>query len=175
MPVENIIINKVGDDHVLDLQSISVRTFSETFATHNSEENMELFLNEKMSVKQLTDELLNEVSEFYFAFTEDQLAGYLKINFGNVDKKISSKYSLEIERIYVLKKFQSRKIGYELYQKAVSRAKELSAEYTWLGVWEKNTKAISFYKKLGFKEFGAQKFKLGNDIQNDVLMKVVLI
>ena len=41
----------------------------------------------------------------------------------------------------------------------------------WLGVWEKNPKAISFYKKFGFVEVGDQVFPLGNDPQRDIVMK----
>ena len=41
----------------------------------------------------------------------------------------------------------------------------------WLGVWEHNQKAIEFYKKWGFEVFGKYIFVLGNDPQNDLLMK----
>jgi ribosomal protein S18 acetylase RimI-like enzyme len=41
----------------------------------------------------------------------------------------------------------------------------------WLGVWEENPRAIRFYQKLGFVEFGEHIFQLGDDAQRDVLMK----
>jgi ribosomal protein S18 acetylase RimI-like enzyme len=40
----------------------------------------------------------------------------------------------------------------------------------WLGVWERNPKAIAFYKKFGFREVGAHVFPLGSDPQRDVVM-----
>ena len=42
----------------------------------------------------------------------------------------------------------------------------------WLGVWEKNFKAIRFYKKYGFKKFGQHNFLLRNDLQTDYLFEI---
>ena len=50
-------------------------------------------------------------------------------------------------------------------------AMNINAMYIWLGVWEKNTKAIRFYKKNGFIEFDKHIFNLGNDEQTDIMMK----
>jgi ribosomal protein S18 acetylase RimI-like enzyme len=56
-------------------------------------------------------------------------------------------------------------------QNCIDKAIELKKEIIWLGVWEKNTKAISFYSKWGFIKFAEHPFVLGDDIQNDWLMK----
>jgi ribosomal protein S18 acetylase RimI-like enzyme len=37
----------------------------------------------------------------------------------------------------------------------------------WLGVWERNPRAIAFYRKRGFVEAGEQIFVLGTDHQRD--------
>ena len=50
----------------------------------------------------------------------------------------------------------------------------MNATYIWLGVWEKNLRALSFYRKNGFVAFDKHIFKLGNDIQTDILMKIQL-
>ena len=44
----------------------------------------------------------------------------------------------------------------------------------WLGVWEKNPRAIAFYKKFGFKEAGEHVFLLGRDPQRDIILYKVL-
>jgi ribosomal protein S18 acetylase RimI-like enzyme len=51
-------------------------------------------------------------------------------------------------------------------------AKDINATHVWLGVWEKNPKAIRFYKKNGFVEFDKHIFKLGTDEQTDIMMKL---
>ena len=61
-----------------------------------------------------------------------------------------------------------------MYQKAFSIAKELQKKYIWLGVWEKNERALEFYKKNGFVAFDQHIFTLGTDVQTDILMKLEL-
>ena len=61
-----------------------------------------------------------------------------------------------------------------LLQKAVEKTQELQATYVWLGVWEHNKKAIGFYQKHGFVAFDQHIFKLGNDEQTDILMKIAI-
>jgi len=43
-----------------------------------------------------------------------------------------------------------------------------------LGVWEKNIRALAFYRKYGFEQFSQHDFLLGKDLQTDILMKKIL-
>ena len=97
-----------------------------------------------------------------------------KINFGQSQTELQDDTALEIERIYVLKEFHGKKVGQVLYEKAIEIAKQKNAHYVWLGVWEENPRAISFYKKNGFVEFDKHIFKLGDDEQTDIMMKLKL-
>ncbi len=56
-------------------------------------------------------------------------------------------------------------------QKSIDIAKQKQKQIIWLGVWEKNQRAIDFYHKWGFEKFGEQNFLLGTDLQTDLLMK----
>ena len=98
----------------------------------------------------------------------------MKFNFGDSQTELKDNKSLEIERIYVSKEFHGKSVGQLLYDKAIEVAKQKNADYVWLGVWEENQRAISFYKKNGFVEFDKHIFKLGNDEQIDIMMKLNL-
>jgi ribosomal protein S18 acetylase RimI-like enzyme len=170
----NIIIKKISISEIDDLQKIGRQTFEETFSEHNSKENLEAYLDEGFSYEKLTAELTNEDSEFYFATLENEVIGYLKVNFGDSQTELKDNKALEIERIYVSKEFHGKKVGQILYDKAIEIAKEKSAEYVWLGVWEENGRALNFYQKNGFVEFDKHIFKLGDDEQTDLMMKLKL-
>lgn len=131
-------------------------------------------MTEGFSIEKLTDELNNQNSEFYFAELDNKIIGYLKLNFGQSQTELKDDKALEIERIYVLREFHGKNIGQLLYEKAIQVARQANADYVWLGVWEKNPRAINFYKKNGFIEFDKHIFKLGNDEQTDVMMKLQL-
>ncbi|MGW6302009.1 GNAT family N-acetyltransferase, partial [Peribacillus butanolivorans] len=83
--------------------------------------------------------------------------------------------SLEIERIYIKKKFQKHGLGKYMLNKAMEIAMERNKKKIWLGVWEKNENAIAFYKKLGFVQTGAHSFYMGDEGQMDFIMTKTLI
>ncbi len=153
------------------LQGIGRQTFSETFDSYNTEENMRKYLDERFSAAKLSSELNDKNAEFYFALLNNRVIGYLKINVGQSQTELQDDEALEIERIYVLSEFYGKKVGQILYDKSFEIALQKKAKYVWLGVWEHNYRAIRFYKKNGFVEFDKHIFKLGDEIQTDLLMK----
>lgn len=174
MNINNINIRQISVDDVLSLQKIGLETFKETFSSSNTEENLKIYLDSAFTVDKLMTELNNPFSAFYFAELENDLIGYLKLNFGNAQTELKDNNAVEIERIYVLKEFHGMKVGQLLYEKAIEIARLNNAEYVWLGVWEENPRAISFYKKNGFVEFDKHIFNMGNEDQTDIMMKLRL-
>jgi ribosomal protein S18 acetylase RimI-like enzyme len=172
--MDNIKISKINLRDIEQLQIIGRVTFFETFSDENTMENMQKYLKEGFEISKLTNEIKNPNSQFYFAEIDLNIVGYLKINFGQAQTELKNNKSLEIERIYVLKELHGKKVGQNLYEKALTIAKQKGVEFLWLGVWEKNTRAINFYKKNGFIEFDKHIFKLGDDEQIDIMMKLNL-
>lgn len=172
--MENIQIQRIEITELGQLQAIGRQTFQETFSASNSEENMRNYLQEGFSVEKLTAELNDINSVFYFAKLNNIVIGYLKLNFGASQTELKDNKALEIERIYVSKEFHGKNVGQLLYNKAIEIAQEKKVDYVWLGVWEENPRAISFYKKNGFVEFDKHIFKLGDDEQTDIMMKLML-
>ena len=167
-------IRKINIDDLETLRYLSIQTFKETFEEVNTEEDMQKYLDENLSIEKLKTELENVNSEFYFAENNDEILGYLKLNFKDAQTEKLEENHFEIERIYVLKAFLGQKIGQILFDKAIEIGREKNLEYVWLGVWEENHRAIRFYGKNGFEIFGKHDFVLGKDVQTDLLMKLKL-
>lgn len=167
-------IKKVSLPDIYELQSISRQTFFETFADANTASNMKKYLDENLSLNVLQNELETPDSEFYFASIHDKIIGYLKLNCGQAQTELKDHKALEIERIYVLKEYYGKQVGQILFDTALKKATRLKSDYVWLGVWERNFRAIAFYKKNGFVEFDKHIFKLGDDVQTDLMMKLKL-
>jgi ribosomal protein S18 acetylase RimI-like enzyme len=172
--MSEIEIRKVTNNDLDQLQKIGRQTFYETFASGNTEDNMKKYLDESFSVTKLTTELSDNNAEFYFATLDNNVIGYLKINFRQSQTELQDEKAVEIERIYVLKEYHGKNVGQLLLDKATNIARQKNADYIWLGVWEENPRAINFYKKNGFVEFDKHIFKLGNDEQTDIMMKLKL-
>jgi diamine N-acetyltransferase len=135
---------------------------------------MNKYLEEQFPITQLTAELSNKDMQFYFAINNSQVVGYLKLNIGNSQTELQDGNGLEIERIYVATAFQNKQVGQMLFNQALQIANENNINFIWLGVWEKNPKAIQFYKKNGFIAFDKHVFILGDDKQTDIMMKLNL-
>lgn len=170
--MNSITLKKITPFDIVELQVIAKKTFRETFTESNTEEDMQHYLTNKLSIETLLKELNNQNSETYFANLNNQVVGYLKLNFADAQTEIQDPFALEVERIYVLKSFQNKKIGQLLLESAISKARSKRLKYIWLGVWEHNTKAIQFYEKNGFYKFDEHVFLLGSDQQRDHLMKL---
>jgi ribosomal protein S18 acetylase RimI-like enzyme len=170
----SIIIHKAGIQDLETIQNIGRQTFSETFAESNTEEAMKTYLEESFSTEKVKLELNNPDSYFFIAWEEDNPVGYLKLNSGAAQTELQDDTSLEIERIYVKKSHHGQKVGQLLYDQALETAQNLNKSYLWLGVWEKNLRALQFYRKNGFEEFGSHTFRLGDEDQTDLMMKKIL-
>lgn len=157
------------------LQQIGRTTFAQTFSSNNSKENMEKYLEEGFSLTKLQAEIDDPNAEFYFATLDNNIIGYLKLNIGQSQTEIKNANALEIERIYVLTEFHGQNIGQQLFEKALERANAQKVDFIWLGVWEENRRAIQFYSKNGFVAFDKHVFKLGDEEQTDIMMKLKLI
>ena len=153
------------------IADISQQTFYDSFIEDNSEEDMQKFLTEQFTKGRLMLEVGSPENIFLLAFMDDEVAGYVKLREGNIPKQLGTANALEIARIYCTTACIGKGVGKALMQKCIDIAKEKEKQVIWLGVWEKNHRAIDFYTKWGFEKFSEQDFLLGNDLQNDWLMK----
>ena len=167
----NITIKKCTADNLEELILLSKETFYQTFAAQNTAEDMETYLETAFSKDKLYRELCAPNTSFFFLYADESLAGYLKLNEYPSQTDVNDENSLEIERIYVLKDFQGLGLGRYLMEYSINTAADNGKNYVWLGVWEKNEKALKFYKKNGFYRIGEHSFVIGNDVQTDYIMR----
>lgn len=173
MPTQPV-ISVVTEKDLDALRTISIQTFTETFSEHNTAEDMQAYVSENLSPEKLLKELNTSGSRFYFIYSGEELAGYMKLNEGSAQTVEGKTGTLEIERIYVSGKFQGQQLGKTLFQHAVALAKDVRHNTIWLGVWEHNVKAIAFYERNGFVKTGSHDFTLGHDVQTDYIMELQL-
>lgn len=156
------------------LQSISINTFYDAFKDQNSTEVMEAYLKKAFDMDQLQSEMNHPQTTFYFVYQNEELAGYLKLNTGAAQSEAMGKEALEIERIYLVGAYQKNGLGKQLIRFSEETAKSLKLSKVWLGVWERNERAIAFYERLGFIRFSTHSFFMGEEEQTDYLLEKTL-
>ena len=147
-------------------------SFLEAFTAQNKPENVKVYLEEAFTEEQFLEEMEEPSSTFYIAHVEDKLVAYTKLNLIPAQTDVNDPESLEVARLYVLEEFHGLGIGTILMEFAIRFAKQNGKKYLWLGVWEKNQKALLFYENKGFRRFGQHPFPFGDEVQTDYLMRI---
>jgi ribosomal protein S18 acetylase RimI-like enzyme len=132
---------------------------------------MILYINKTFTKKIIETEMKQPGTVFFVAQDGRKAVGYAKMKMSKTPANLVDPAALEIERLYVLKEYVGKRVGYILMQTCLAMAKKNGCQTLWLGVWENNARAISFYEKNGFVKFSHHTFMLGNDAQTDWLMK----
>ncbi|MDB5251090.1 MAG: family N-acetyltransferase [Flaviaesturariibacter sp.] len=167
----NLTIREGTVADALLLADISRQTFYDTFAADNTPEDMDLFLNEQFTRGRLMLEPGRPELTFLIACDRKKTAGYVKLREGPAPSVLAGRNTLEIARLYAVKEYIGSGVGKLLMQASLTLAKDRKKEAVWLGVWERNQRAIDFYHRWGFEKFDEQDFLLGTDLQRDWLMK----
>lgn len=158
------------EDNLL-LAEFGSQAFFDSFAADNSPEDMESYLAEAFSPEKQASELVDPASVFLIAEVEGRMAGYARLKEGPSPPGVSGSRPIELVRIYAGKEWIGRGVGARLMQACIAEAWRRGCDTIWLGVWERNPRAIAFYRKWGFVEVGTQTFVLGNDPQTDLVMQ----
>lgn len=156
------------------IRDLSIATFAETFASLNTEEDMEQYNERHFSTDELQREIDNPDSTFVVAKVDGVPAGYMKVNVGDAQTEEMLGNRMEVQRLYILRRYKRNGLGTRFMHTAFDMARAQGKSVIWLGVWERNDAAIAFYKRMGFVQFGSHDFVLGEDRQTDLLMEAAV-
>ena len=153
------------------IADLSRQTFYETFAAQNTPADIEKFMNEQFTREGLIAEVGSSNNIFILAFDGHQPAGYVRLKQGSFEDGLDAENPIEIARFYAVPTMIGKGVGKAMMLRCIALAAEQKHDYIWLGVWEKNQRAIHFYTAFGFSKFGEHGFWVGNDLQTDWLMR----
>lgn len=173
MSIENTKVQiryATSQDNIL-LAQIGAETFSDTFGADNTPEDLELHLSNSFSPERQAQELALPDSIFLIAEENGEVAGFAWLLDNKTDEGVRGEHPIEISRIYARKKWIGQGVGASLMQACLIEAEKRKCDVIWLGVWERNPRAIRFYQKWGFETVGTHIFQVGNDPQTDFIMQ----
>jgi diamine N-acetyltransferase len=166
-----LIIKYASAKDAEQIAMLSRKAFYDTFAPFNTEEDMEKFMGGPFDTQVLINEVSDAANIFIGAYMDNVLVGYAKLCGSKNPPELGDVLAMEIVRIYAAQHIIGRGVGRALMQEALRIAADAGKQLVWLGVWEKNQRAIDFYTRFGFEKFGEHDFVLGDDVQLDWLMK----
>jgi len=111
------------------LLEVSRTAFIDAFEKDNNPDDFKDYINSAFSKENIKTELTNPNSLFYFTYHNDILVGYFKLNQKEAQTEQLHHNKLELERIYVLNKFQGQQIGEQMLFKTIEIAESKNASF----------------------------------------------
>jgi ribosomal protein S18 acetylase RimI-like enzyme len=153
-----------------NLAALAEETFRDTFESMNTVEDMNLHCqtsySEAIHLSEITDPRMTTL----VCDDGGALIAFAQLRWAEEPGCVSATNPGEIQRIYVAKSWHGKGIAQDLMAMCLNEMIKRGSDVVWLGVWERNPRAIAFYKKIGFTEVGSHVFPLGTDPQRDIIM-----
>lgn len=149
------------------LAVFAARTFAESYGADNRPEDIEAHLATAYGTPQQTSELNDPASVTLMAYSGEILVAYAQIRHSTPPSCVPQDHVVELHRFYVDRLAHGQGVAQRLMAAVHRVVHDFSAHHIWLGVWERNPRAIAFYKKEGFVDIGSTEFFVGPDRQSD--------
>jgi ribosomal protein S18 acetylase RimI-like enzyme len=162
------------EDDAADLAEIGRDTFAETFGHLYPPGDLKTYLDDTYSIEKMKADLLDPEVEVRMAFSGRRIVAYCKIGSVKLPADVGPEPALELHRVYVSQARQGVGVGRILLTWAIERARRRGAKNLFLGVWQGNERAISLYESRGFEKVGAYKFKVGDTMDDEYIMRLRL-
>jgi ribosomal protein S18 acetylase RimI-like enzyme len=152
------------------LAQLAEATFREAFGAVNSAADMDLHCRSSYGESIQSAELSDPSMATLLCEQGQRLIGYAQLRWATAPDCVKAARPGEIQRLYVASDWHGKGVAQDLMNTGFDVMRTRHSDVVWLGVWERNPRAIAFYEKLGFAAVGEHEFRLGNDPQRDIVM-----
>ena len=165
-------IRKASTADTARLSHLAASTFRDAFEAENTSEDMERYLAEAFTPERQAAEISDPdstilVAEDHVSSDDVEFVGYAHLVSGSAPDAVTGPAPLELKRLYVARAWHGRGVAQALMGAVLDAARARGAKTLWLGVWERNPRAVAFYEKYGFTRVGEHSFVFGSDVQTD--------
>ncbi|MEY3143469.1 MAG: hypothetical protein RLY21_1962 [Planctomycetota bacterium] len=98
------------------------------------------------------------------------LAGYAHVAASTPPSCVRGEHPIELVRLYLTREWIGRGVGAALLRDAIDEARRLGGRTLWLGVYERNQRAMAFYERFGMQVVGTKPWEWGGEVFQDPVM-----
>jgi GNAT superfamily N-acetyltransferase len=103
-----------------------------------------------------------------------RLAGYAHVGASPPPPCVRGADPIELARLYLAHEWIGQGVGATLMLAAIEEARRLGGRALWLGVYERNPRAIAFYRRFGMQVVGTKPWAWGGEVFQDPVMEMGL-
>lgn len=163
-------IRRGRPDDAAALSDFATRTFVDTYAVHHDPAKLHRHALAAFAESCQAEALADPHVTVLLAFCGRHLAGFAQLRIGVPPAGVTQRPCIELHRLYVDRPWHGHGVGRELLDQVCGAACASGATALWLNVFERNARAIAFYRKSGFVDVGSTQFLVGDDSLTDRVM-----
>ena len=170
MQPPHIIVRRASRADNRRIATLGRQAFADSFGADNHPRDMADYLNRSFGPDIQAAELAEPSSCFLIAEAAGKPVGYARLVESPAPACVSASRPIKLQRLYATRNWIGCGVGKALMHACIDEARQRPCDGIWLGVWEKNHRAVRFYRQWGFSQVGTQPFLLGNDRQTDLVL-----
>lgn len=152
------------------LAALAEATFRDAFAGDNTAGDVDAHCARHYGQRRQLEEIRDPAMATFVAESAGRLVGFGQLRAGHAPACVRVAPAREVQRLYVDRDWHGKGVAQALMAAMLALARGQGAGAAWLGVWERNPRAIAFYRKMGFEPVGEHVFTVGSDPQRDLVL-----
>jgi GNAT superfamily N-acetyltransferase len=157
-------------DDVPLLCHLGAATFRETYRAISDPREVDDYAGTHFTAAKVEAWLRQPRARTLLAFADGTAAGYAHLRLAAVPACVPDRQAIELSRLYLLAAAQGGGLGGALMDAALAQAAGLGARSVWLGVYDRNLRALAFYARRGFVQVGTHDFEFGGRLYADPVL-----
>ena len=159
-------------DDIAAIDRIFRQSFCDTFAHLYRDEDLQAFLG-KFTPEAWASEVGSPDYAFRLAEADGEAVGYVKLGPSTLPLEQNGP-AIELRQLYILKQWHGSGIARVLMDWALEEARRRGVRELLLTVYTDNHRAKRFYERYGFEEVGPYAFMVGEQADEDIIMRLRL-
>ena len=149
------------------LAAFAAEAFRETYRDLDDASDIADYVREHFSQPAVLAVIGDPACITLLAEVGSRLAGYAVLRSALPPACVVGPSPIELARFYLGLEFTGKGYGAQLMLAVHEEASRMAAKTLWLGVYDRNVRAVRFYERFGFRKTGGQAFPFGGRITID--------
>lgn len=149
------------------LAAFGARSFTDTYRDVDRPDDIAAYVAEAFQPARVAGWIADPLGHVLLSEVSGQLAGYAVLKRGPAPGCVAGPAPIELVRLYLDQAHIGQGLGAALMHAALAEARRQQARTMWLGVYERNQRAIAFYERFGFRRVGTKAFVFGGEVHQD--------
>jgi ribosomal protein S18 acetylase RimI-like enzyme len=162
-------IFRAGPQDASLLADLGAETFRSAFAGTTAANDIEDYVRRHFS-PDIQRRELSIPDALVFVAAATRPAGYVQV----IPDRETSSRAAQLRRLYLLPAYHGSGAADRLMTMGIEESRRTGFVRMWLSCWEKNHRALAFYRRWGFVETGRTVFPVGEDRQLDIVLSRAL-